>query len=51
VRGERTRMRKREMSPCRVPCHLGRMDRAGVGVGGDVAGAGAEIAVGAHVAE
>ena len=42
---------KREMSPCRVPCHLGRMDRAGVGAGGGVAGAGAEIIGGAHVAE
>jgi hypothetical protein len=27
-------MRKREMSPCRVPCHLGRMYLADVVVGG-----------------
>ena len=27
-------MRKRGMSPCRVPCHLGRMGLAVVGDGG-----------------
>jgi hypothetical protein len=42
-------MRKREMSPCRVPCHLGRMglaevvvvgaDGVGVEAGGAVGGA------------
>ena len=36
------------MSPCRVPCHLGRMGLVAVGAGGDVfvagvAGVGAEV--------
>ena len=44
-------MRKREMSPCRVPCHLGQMGLADVGVGGvgvEVGGAvgGAEVVAG-----
>ena len=41
-------MRKRAMSPCRVPCHLGRMGLGVVGGGGVAvedggAAAGAEV--------
>lgn len=39
--------RKREKSPCQVPCHLGRTAPAGaavVGAGGGVVGAGPEVA-------
>jgi hypothetical protein len=46
-------MRKREMSPCRVPCHPGRIDPADVvvvGVRGDEVEAGAAV-VGEVVAE
>jgi hypothetical protein len=44
-------MRKREKSPCRVPCHLGRMGLVVVGAGGDAVEAGAEVAGAELVAE
>ena len=46
-------MRKQEMSPCRVPCHLCRMGLVGtvvVGAGIAAVGAGAEV-VGAVLVE
>ena len=46
-------MRKREMSPCRVPCHLRQISLADVvvGAGGVAVGAGAAVAVDEVVAE
>jgi len=47
-------MKMPEMSPCRVPCHLGRMgsvDAAVVGAGGVVVEAGVAVAGAEDVAE
>jgi hypothetical protein len=43
--------RKREMSPCQVPCHLGRMGLVVVGCGGDGVEAGEAVAGAEVVAE
>jgi hypothetical protein len=45
------RMRKRETSPCRVPCRLGRMGPADVGAGGVGVEAGGAVGGAEVVAE
>ena len=48
---DRVQMRKREMSPCRVPCHLGQMGLADVVVvgAGDVAVEAGAVVAGTEV--